>query len=69
MKVLATILGILFASTSFVQAQVECSNTTPPDGMQALAAYSIFQGNYTNKDYPFALRYGRWINLNIFGRI
>lgn len=61
MKVLATILGILFASTSFVQAQVECSNTTPPDGMQALAAYSIFQGNYTNKDYPFALRYGRWM--------
>ncbi|MBO6794830.1 MAG: hypothetical protein JJ895_13040 [Balneolaceae bacterium] len=26
-----------------------------------MAAYSIFQGNYSNGDYPFALTYGRWM--------
>ncbi|GAB5410675.1 MAG: hypothetical protein BalsKO_30400 [Balneolaceae bacterium] len=60
MKVLATIIGILFVSTSLAYAQDDC-NPNPPDGMQEIAAFSIFQGNYSNGDYPFALRYGRWM--------
>ena len=36
-------------------------NPSPPQGMQEIAAYSIFQGNYSNGDYPFALKYGRWM--------
>ncbi len=59
MKKIATILGILFVSTSLVSAQ-DC-NPAPPNQMQEIAAYSIFQGNYTGGDYPFALQYGRWI--------
>ncbi len=59
MKKIATILGVLFVSTSLVSAQ-DC-NPTPPNQMQEIAAYSIFQGNYTGGDYPFALQYGRWI--------
>ncbi len=60
MKLLATILGILFVGSSFAYAQDDC-NPNPPDGMQEIAAFSIFQGNYNNGDYPFALRYGRWM--------
>lgn len=60
MKVLATIIGILFVSTSLAYAQDDC-NPNPPDGMQEIAAFSIFQGNYSNGDYPFSLRYGRWM--------
>tara|TARA_R110000868_G_scaffold408293_5_gene691004 strand:- start:33827 stop:35164 length:1338 start_codon:yes stop_codon:yes gene_type:complete len=60
MKVLATIIGILFVSTSLAKAQDDC-NPNPPDGMQEIAAFSIFQGNYSNGDYPFSLRYGRWM--------
>lgn len=60
MKLLATILGILFVGSSFAYAQDDC-NPNPPDGMQEIAAFSIFQGNYSNGDYPFALRYGRWM--------
>lgn len=59
MKKIATILGILFVSTSLVSAQ-DC-NPAPPNQMQEIAAYSIFQGNYTGGDYPFALQYGRWL--------
>ena len=59
MKVLFTILGIILIGASGVQAQ-DC-NPNPPQGMQEIAAYSIFQGNYSNGDYPFALRYGRWM--------
>ncbi len=60
MKILATIIGILLVSTSFANAQENC-NPIPPDGMQEIAAFSIFQGNYSNGDYPFSLRYGRWM--------
>jgi tetratricopeptide (TPR) repeat protein len=60
MKILATIIGILLASSSFVQAQQDC-DPNPPNGMAPLAAYSIFQGNYKNGDYPFALDYARWM--------
>ena len=60
MKLLATILGILFVGSSFAYAQDDC-NPNPPDGMQEIAAFSIFQGNYNNGDYPFSLRYGRWM--------
>ncbi len=59
MKVLFTILGIMLIGASGLQAQ-DC-NPNPPQGMQEIAAYSIFQGNYSNGDYPFALRYGRWM--------
>lgn len=60
MKILATILGILFVGSSLAFAQDDC-NPNPPDGMQEIAAFSIFQGNYNNGDYPFSLRYGRWM--------
>jgi tetratricopeptide (TPR) repeat protein len=60
MKKLATILGILLASSPFVNAQDNC-NPNPPNGTAPIAAFSIFQGNYTNGDYAFALQYGRWM--------
>lgn len=50
--------AVLFSST--VQAQENCT-PTPPDGLNELAAFSLFQGNYNSKDYPFALKMGRWI--------
>jgi len=59
MKVLFTILGIMLIGASGLKAQ-DC-NPNPPQSMQEIAAYSIFQGNYSNGDYPFALRYGRWM--------
>jgi tetratricopeptide (TPR) repeat protein len=49
----------MLIGASGLQAQ-DC-NPNPPQDMQEIAAYSIFQGNYTNGDYPFALRYGRWM--------
>jgi len=60
MKSLILILGFLFASSGIVTAQAECT-TEPPDGLKPIAAFSIFQSNFKNKDYPFALKYGRWI--------
>ncbi len=60
MKILATILGILFVGSSFAYAQDDC-NPNPPEGYSEIAAFSIFQGNYNNGDYPFALTYGRWM--------
>lgn len=60
MKSLILIVGFLFASSAIVTAQAECT-TEPPDGLKPIAAFSIFQSNYKNKDYPFALKYGRWI--------
>ncbi|RNC83932.1 MAG: hypothetical protein ED557_09180 [Balneola sp.] len=59
MKKIATILGILFVSTSLVSAQ-DC-NSSIPFNMPEIQAYSVFQGNYTGGDYPMALQYGRWI--------
>ena len=56
---LFTILGIMLIGASGLKAQ-DC-NPNPPQGMQEIAAYSIFQGNYSNGDYPFALKYGRWM--------
>lgn len=50
MKVLYTILGIMLVGASGLQAQEDC-NPNPPQGMQEIAAYSIFQGNYSNGDY------------------
>ena len=60
MKSLILILGFLFASSSLVAAQTECTEE-PPDGLKPIAAFSIFQSNYKNKDYKFALRFGRWM--------
>ena len=59
MKVLATLIGLTLLTTSGLKAQ-DCA-TTPPYGMNELAAFSIFQDNYKNKDYSFALMYGRWL--------
>lgn len=59
MKAIVTILGIILMGASGLQAQ-EC-NPNPPQGMAEIAALSIFQGNYNNGDYPFALTYGRWM--------
>jgi len=56
MKRLTIILGILLLSSSLLNAQSE-----PPDGLSELAAYSLFYSNYKNGDYPFALKYGRWM--------
>jgi tetratricopeptide (TPR) repeat protein len=60
MKSLTLIIGFLFVSSAIVTAQAECT-PEPPDGLKPIAAFSIFQSNYKNKDYPFALKYGRWI--------
>ena len=59
MKVLATLVGLLLLTNSGLKAQ-DCT-ATPPYEMNELAAFSIFQDNYKNKDYPFALMYGRWL--------
>ncbi len=60
MKNLILLFGFLFMSSSVVAAQNEC-NPEPPDGLPAIAAYSIFQSNYKGGDYGFALKYGRWM--------
>ena len=59
MKVLATLVGLLLLTNSGLKAQ-DCT-ATPPYEMNELAAFSIFEDNYKNKDYPFALMYGRWL--------
>ena len=59
MKVIATLIGLLLLTNSGLKAQ-DCS-ANPPYEMNELAAFSIFQDNYKNKDYPFALMYGRWL--------
>lgn len=61
MKSLTLIIGLLFASSAVVAAQAEQCSPEPPDGLKPIAAFSIFQSNFKNKDYPFALKYGRWI--------
>ncbi len=58
MKKLLVLTGILFLSSSVLQAQSEVS---PPDGLPEAAAYSIFYENYKNDNYASAIRYGRWI--------
>ena len=59
MKVIATLVGLLLLTNSGLKAQ-DCT-ATPPYEMNELAAFSIFQDNFKNKDYPFALMYGRWL--------
>jgi|TARA_R100000541_G_scaffold6119_3_gene13524 tetratricopeptide (TPR) repeat protein len=61
MKNLILVFGFLFASSAIVTAQAECAAIEPPNGLNKLAAFSIFQSNFKNKDYPLALEYGRWI--------
>ena len=63
MKSLIVIIGLLFASSTVAKSQVECTAELP-DGLKPIAAFSIFQSNYKNKDYEFALKYGRWILCN-----
>lgn len=63
MKQLLILLGILFFGSSLTNAQAECKET-PPDGLAPIAAYSIFQGNFNNGDFEFAIKYGRWFVCN-----
>lgn len=58
MKKLLVLTGIIFLSSSVIQAQ---SSVSPPDGLPEAAAYSIFYENYKNESYESAIRYGRWI--------
>jgi tetratricopeptide (TPR) repeat protein len=61
MKNLIIVIGFLFMSSAIATAQAECTTMEPPDGLKPIAAFSIFQSNFKNKDYPFALKYGRWM--------
>lgn len=58
MKKLLVLTGIIFMSSSVLQAQ---QSVSPPDGLPEAAAYSIFYENYKNDSYESAIRYGRWI--------
>ncbi len=60
MKSLTLIIGFLFASSAMLTAQAECT-VEPPQGLKPIAAFSIFQSNYKNKEYDLALKFGRWI--------
>lgn len=61
MKNLTLVIGFLFASSAMVTAQAECTTTEPPDGLKPIAAFSIYQSNFKNKDYSMALKFGKWI--------
>lgn len=61
MKSLTLMIGLLFAGSAILAAQADQCSPEPPDGLKPIAAFSIFQSNFKNKDYPFALKYGRWI--------
>jgi tetratricopeptide (TPR) repeat protein len=63
MKQLIILLGLLFISSSFSNAQADCAEN-PPDGLAPIAAYSLFQGNFKDGDFAFALKYGRWFVCN-----
>ena len=58
-KIITTIL-LLLMSGSVVHAQ---NNDIPeaPFGMSSLEVLSIFNGNFTNRDYNSALPFGRWL--------
>lgn len=58
MKKLLVLTGIIFMSSTVLQAQ---QSVSPPDGLPEAAAYSIFYENYKNDSYESAIRYGRWI--------
>ena len=53
------ILGLLFADT--VNAQQKEESPPPPMNMQPGAAWSVFNENYRNQMYEFALPFGRWL--------
>jgi len=60
MKSITLIIGFLFLSSTLATAQAECV-AEPPQGMKEIAAFSIFQSNFKNKEYNLALKFGRWI--------
>lgn len=60
MKRLIILLGILLFCSNLTLAQANCKET-PPDDLSPLAALSLFNDNYRNGDYEFALKYGRWM--------
>lgn len=60
MKQIILLIGTLLISSSLTHAQANCKEN-PPDGLSPLAAYSLFYSNYTNGDYEFALKYGKWM--------
>jgi tetratricopeptide (TPR) repeat protein len=59
MKKLLLIVLIGLLSTTLVNAQED--TTPPPNGMQPVAAWSVFNENFRNQMYDFALPYGRWL--------
>lgn len=61
MKKLVLIIGLLIVSSPLLRAQ----SVEPPSGMSELQAYSIFYENYKNEDYKSAIRFGRWIWINM----
>lgn len=61
MKKLIIFFGLLLISSNISLAQADCSEI-PPDNLSPLEAYSLFNDNYRNGDYEFALRFGRWIH-------
>lgn len=61
MKNLILTFGLLLISSPFATAQAKDCNPEPPDGLNPVAAFSIFNSNYRTGDYTFALKYGRWM--------
>ncbi len=62
MKKLIIITALILFSSSWSLAQQQ---EQPPGGMQELGAYSIFFEHYKNESYESAIRYGRWIWVNM----
>lgn len=61
MKKTIILLAMMLFGSNLSFAQAECTET-PPDGLNPLAALSLFNDNYRNGDYEFALKYGRWMH-------
>ena len=61
MRKLLLIAGILLVvAPEFVMAQENC-NPNPPQNLAPIAAFSIYRSEYSNGNYPFALRFSRWM--------
>lgn len=61
MKKIIIAFGFLFLGASLVSAQSSDGPEGPPDGYDAVDAYSIFYDAYRADDYEKAIRFGRWI--------
>lgn len=61
MKKIIALFGVILLSASMVNAQSSDGEEGPPDGYEAIDAYSIFYDAYRADDYEKAIRFGRWI--------